>query len=216
MPPIRQKDLAEELFEALEICGNRLRVIRDEVSSSLALVNVALACASHLRTAPMVREQLTELLESQRKRIVEDVAAALAGREDRGNEARGPFRFSLVPQQRVARIGRRKVPFTRSEFSVLEYLWERSPEPVSRQDMLNHIYGEGEQPSEAVIDAFIFKIRQKLRNAGCEDVSIEVVRGTGWTLNVAELSDDEMGREAMTAATEVAAPALESENPGLR
>ena len=215
MPPIRQKDLAEELFEALEICGNRLRVIRDEVSSSLALVNVALACASHLRTAPMVREQLTELLESQRKRIVEDVAAALAGREDRGNEARGPFRFSLVPQQRVARIGRRKVPFTRSEFSVLEYLWERSPEPVSRQDMLNHIYGEGEQPSEAVIDAFIFKIRQKLRNAGCEDVSIEVVRGTGWTLNVAELSDDEMDREAVMA-TEGAAPAIESENPGLR
>ena len=35
-----------------------------------------------------------------------------------------------------------------------------------------------------MIDVIIFKIRQKLRNAGCDDASIEVVRGEGWFLNL--------------------------------
>ena len=37
----------------------------------------------------------------------------------------------------------------------------------------------------------IFKIRQKLRNAGCKDASIEVVRGEGWYLNLEPNAVDE-------------------------
>jgi len=110
-------------------------------------------------------------------------AAALVGARSSG--VAGPFRFSLDPLQRAAKIGRRRIPLTRAEYRLLECLWERRPNPASRQDLLDHLYGEdADQPSDAVIDVVIFKIRQKLRNAGCTDASIEVVRGEGWYLNL--------------------------------
>jgi two-component system, cell cycle response regulator CtrA len=98
--------------------------------------------------------------------------------------ADGPFRFSLDPIQRVALIGRRRIPLTKAEFRLLECLWERRPRPASRKDLLDHLYGPDEHPSDAVIDVIIFKIRQKLKNAGCDDASLEVVRGEGWFLNL--------------------------------
>jgi len=202
MPSSRQGDLAEQLFDTLEQCGKRLLAAREEVDSSLALVNLAMAAVTHLRSSAVLREQLGDLLQSQRAGIVDDVAALVGAR---GGIAGGPFRFSLDPLQRAARIGRRRIPLTRAEFRLLECLWERRPNPASRQDLLDHLYGEdADQPSDAVIDVVIFKIRQKLRNAGCTDASIEVVRGEGWYLNLdPTLVDD----DAATGDIEAGDPA---------
>jgi DNA-binding response OmpR family regulator len=178
---IKQDDLAEQLFETLEQSANRLRAAREEVDSSLALVNLAMAAVAHLRSSTALRHQLGDLLEAQRAGIVRDVTSFLTPGAD---PTRGPFRFSLDALQRTALIGRRRIPLTKSEFRLIECLWERRPRPASRQDLLDHLYGEGDQPSDAVIDVIIFKIRQKLRNAGCNDASIEVVRGEGWYLHL--------------------------------
>jgi DNA-binding response OmpR family regulator len=196
MPSTRQGDLAEQLFDTLEQCGKRLLAAREEVDSSLALVNLAMAAVTHLRSAGVLREQLGDLLQNQRAGIAEDVAALIGARS---GAAAGPFRFSLDPLQRAARIGRRRIPLTRAEYRLLECLWERRPNPASRQDLLDHLYGEdSDQPSDAVIDVVIFKIRQKLRNAGCTDASIEVVRGEGWYLNLdpSLVEDDSNAEEA--------------------
>ena len=187
MPSGKQGDMAEQLFETLEQCGKRLRAAREEVDSSLALVNLAMATITHLRSSGVLREQLADLLQAQRAGIVQDVAALVGSGS---TPASGPFRFSLDPIQRAARIGRRRIPLTRAEFKLLECLWERRPRPASRQDLLDHLYGEEEQPSDAVIDVIIFKIRQKLRNAGCTDASIEVVRGEGWIINLESTLQD--------------------------
>ena len=181
MPSSKQDDLAEQLFETLEQCGKRLLAAREEVDNSLSLVNLAMAAMTHLRTSTVLRAQLGDLLEAQRAGIVRDLTSFLTPGSDPN---RGPFRFSLDPLQRVALIGRRRIPLTKAEFRLLECLWERRPRPASRQELLDHLYGEGDHPSDAVIDVVIFKIRQKLRNAGCTDASIEVVRGEGWFLNL--------------------------------
>jgi DNA-binding response OmpR family regulator len=178
---IKQDDLAEQLFETLEQSANRLRAAREEVDGSLALVNLAMAAVAHLRSSTALRAQLGDLLEAQRAGIVRDVTSFLTPGAD---QTRAPFRFSLDPLQRTALIGRRRIPLTKSEFRLIECLWDRRPRPASRQDLLDHLYGGGDQPSDAVIDVIIFKIRQKLRNAGCNDATIEVVRGEGWYLNL--------------------------------
>jgi DNA-binding response OmpR family regulator len=183
MPSSRQTDLAEQLFETLEQCEKRLRAAREEVDSSLALVNLAMAGLTHLRSAGVLRAQLADLLQAQRAGIVQDIVSVMGSRS--GAAAAGPFLFTLDPLQRAARIGRRRIPLTKAEFKLVECLWERRPQPASRQDLLDYLYGGDEdQPSDAVIDVIIFKIRQKLRNAGCTDASIEVVRGEGWFLNL--------------------------------
>jgi DNA-binding response OmpR family regulator len=202
LPPSRHDDLSEELFETLEQCGKRLRVAREEMDSSLALVNLAMAAVTQLRSSTVLRGQLADLLATQRAEIVRDVVALLG---PAGAQAEGPFRFSLDPLQRVALIGRRRIPLTKAEFRLVECLWERRPRPASRQDLLDHLYGAKEQPSDAVIDVIIFKIRQKLRNAGCHDASIEVVRGEGWFLNLepaAAASDGVHGKKAVSIAAD--------------
>ena len=180
MAPNRQDALADELFETLEQCCKRLLAAREEVDGAISLVNVAMASVTQLRSSTMLRSQLGELLAQERAAIVREVAALVAPASPTSD---GPFRFGLDPMQRVALIGRRRIPLTRAEFRLLECLWERRPRPASRQDLLDHLYGGGEQPSDAVIDVIIFKIRQKLRSAGCNDASIDVVRGEGWFLN---------------------------------
>ena len=181
MAPNRQDALADELFETLEQCCKRLLAAREEVDGAISLVNVAMASVTQLRSSTMLRSQLGELLAEERAAIVREVAALVA---PHGPASDGPFRFGLDPMQRVALIGRRRIPLTRAEFRLLECLWERRPRPASRQDLLDHLYGDAEQPSDAVIDVVIFKIRQKLRSAGCSDASIDVVRGEGWFLNL--------------------------------
>ena len=193
MPSTKNDDLAEQLFETLEQCCKRLLAAREEVEGSIALVNVAMATVTHLRTSSLLRNQLGDLLEGHRADLVRDVAALVA---PGAAEAAAPFRFSLDPMQRVALIGRRRIPLTKAEFRLLQCLWESRPRPASRQDLLDHLYGANEQPSDAVIDVIIFKIRQKLKNAGCTDASIEVVRGEGWFLNL------EPGLVGETAARE--------------
>ncbi len=197
MPSSRHDDLAEQLFETLEQCGKRLRAAREEVDSSLALVNQAMAAVSHLRSSAVLRRQLADLLEAQRAGIVGDITAVLG---TGGLRLEGPFRFSLDPMQRVALIGRRRIPLTKAEFRLLECLWERRPRPASRKDLLDHLYGPDDHPSDAVIDVVIFKIRQKLRNAGCLDASIEVVRGEGWFLNLEPVQPDDEEEAALAAA----------------
>ena len=194
MPPTKD-DLPERLFDTLEQCCKRLLSIREEVDASISLVNVAMASAAQLRSSSALRAQFADLLEAQRSAIVQEMSSLLAGLP---GEARGPFPFSLDAVLRTARIGRRRIPLTRAEFKLLECLWERRPRPASRRDLLDHLYGEGEQPSDAVIDVIIFKIRQKLRNAGCDDASIEVVRGEGWYLNL-DQGDGEAGESRIAA-----------------
>lgn len=198
MPSSRHDDLAEQLFETLELCSKRLHAAREEVESSLALVNMAMAAVSHLRSSAVLRSQLADLLEAQRAGIVRDVVSLL---NPGGARPDGPFRFSLDPMQRAALIGRRRIPLTKAEFRLVECLWERRPRPASRQDLLDHLYGADDQPSDAVIDVIIFKIRQKLKNAGCADASIEVVRGEGWFLN---LEPAAAAADAQAAAVEAA------------
>ena len=181
MAPSRQDALADELFETLEQACKRLLAAREEVDAAISMVNVAMASVTQLRSSTMLRSQLGELLAQERSAIVREVAALVSPARPSPD---GPFRFSLDPMQRVALIGRRRIPLTKAEFRLLECLWERRPRPASRQDLLDHLYGGGEQPSDAVIDVVIFKIRQKLRSAGCNDASIDVVRGEGWFLNL--------------------------------
>ncbi len=186
-------DVVEELLESLEICSKRLREIRSEVDAAAGLVNLALANAGHLRSSSSDEARIAGLLEKQRKEIVGEVRRLLAGTEP---TASGPHLFSINSGERIARVGRRRIPLTATEFRLLEHLWARRPRSVSRAELLDHLYPDGDRPGDAVIDMFIFKIRQKLRNAGCSDASIDVVRGEGWLLNV------DLSREAMALAGE--------------
>lgn len=92
------------------------------------------------------------------------------------------FPFRLDPFNREVRIGRRRVLLTQREMEVMELLWEQMPAPVSREAILNRLYGDSATRSERVIDVHIHNIRQKLRASGATDVSIKSWAKQGWAL----------------------------------
>jgi DNA-binding response OmpR family regulator len=128
--------------------------------------------------------ELETLLDSHHQRVAETILAALQpGAPSAAAPAVG---FRMDMQNHTVRIGRRRVPLSDSEFRVMQLLWENRSSPVSRRMLLDRLYTGKDEPTEAVIDLYIFHIRQKLKSAGCVDASIESVRGQGWALRLGD------------------------------
>ena len=64
------------------------------------------------------------------------------------------------------------------ESALLKLLIERSPQPVSRDEILDQVWGKEEFPSNRTIDNIIVKLRQLL-DVRSEDI-IQSVRGVGY------------------------------------
>lgn len=105
---------------------------------------------------------------------------ALSGGD--GMLANPPTDFRVDAEGRVARVGRRRIPFTEMEFNLVERLWTQAPHPVSREALMDHLYAGSARPTDQVIDVFIFRIRQKMSAAGVNDVAITSMKGVGWVL----------------------------------
>lgn len=186
------------LIETLEDGSARLHAAAREIEHALAAIDTAIAMARQ-SSLPAPDRALASLLEAQHDRLAHTLLRAL-GKEEGGQEAApapaSAFPFRMDPEQRLARIGRRRIPLTESEYKVLELLWEQMPSPVSRQTIGDRLYADREGVSEAVIDMFIFKIRSKLRNAGCSDAAIKAIRGKGWVLDLGDGAIEDDAAEA--------------------
>jgi two-component system, cell cycle response regulator CtrA len=68
------------------------------------------------------------------------------------------------------------------EYQIMEILALRSGSTVTKDAMLNHLYGSRDEPEIKIIDVFICKLRRKLRAALEGESYIETVWGRGYTL----------------------------------
>ena len=193
-------DAHRDLIATLEACGERLNGIQKEAGLAAALLEMAVTTLRQSAETASLDERLEAMLTRHQNRIVAAVVEKLAHSEGLA-EARYPFRMD--PTGRAARIGRRRIPMTESEYKVLELLWEQMPSPVSRTTLLEHLYGPKHDHTETVIDMFILRIRQKLKSAGCTDAAIVAVRGLGWVLDLSP------GVGAVEAGAEQGQPATD-------
>ena len=65
------------------------------------------------------------------------------------------------------------------EFAVLELLLMREGRVVSKEHMVNHLYGWGDEVGPNAIEVYVHRIRKKLEPLGCE---IRTVRGMGYLM----------------------------------
>jgi two-component system cell cycle response regulator CtrA len=70
---------------------------------------------------------------------------------------------------------------TDKEFLILELLVLRRGSVVTKEAILNHLYGEVDEPSSKIIDVFVCKIRKKLEQVGACEL-IGTVWGRGYTI----------------------------------
>jgi two-component system OmpR family response regulator len=86
---------------------------------------------------------------------------------------------------RLDTVGRRvfydeqPVELSARELSVLELLMMREGRVVSKEHMVNHLYGWGDEVGANAIEVYVYRIRKKLEPLGCE---IRTVRGMGYLM----------------------------------
>jgi two-component system cell cycle response regulator CtrA len=73
------------------------------------------------------------------------------------------------------------LPATRLEYRVLELLFLSRDRLLSRQFILDHLYGGLDAPEVKTIDVTICRLRKRLAEAGAPDL-IETVWGQGFRL----------------------------------
>lgn len=75
------------------------------------------------------------------------------------------------------------------ELAILRLLWRRVGEVVSREDILDEVWGHDVYPSSRTVDNFIVRLRRRLEPDPTEPRYVHTIRGVGYRL----VLDDEQG-----------------------
>ncbi|KAA3618584.1 MAG: DNA-binding response regulator [Calditrichaeota bacterium] len=72
------------------------------------------------------------------------------------------------------------VPLTHREFEIIRHLWQHKNEIVSREELLNAVWGYDAFPTTRTIDNFMLKLRQKAEADSAHPRHILTVHGIGY------------------------------------
>ena len=89
----------------------------------------------------------------------------------------GPLTYDQV--DRVARVNGQVVELSAREMALLEILLLRVGRLVSKEQLVDHLCGWGEEVSTNAIEVYVHRLRKKLESGG---VRIATVRGLGYCL----------------------------------
>ena len=76
----------------------------------------------------------------------------------------------------------KEISLSHKEFEILSYLWKKRNTTVSRDDLLNEVWGYEESPTTRTVDNFILKLRQKIEKDPNNPKIILTVHGVGYKL----------------------------------
>ena len=79
----------------------------------------------------------------------------------------------------VLRAGQ-PIAMTAQEFKVLKFLMENAERVVSREELLNEVWGYQNYPSTRTVDNHILKLRQKLERDPAQPVHFRTMHGSGY------------------------------------
>jgi two-component system, cell cycle response regulator CtrA len=82
----------------------------------------------------------------------------------------------------IVSVDDQPVHLTGKEYGVLELLSRHKGTTVTKEMLLNHLYGGMNEPELKIIDVFICKLRRKLADAAGGNHHIETVWGRGYVL----------------------------------
>ncbi len=79
-----------------------------------------------------------------------------------------------------ARRGKTRIEFTAREFELLRYFVQHIGQVVTREQILNEVWGYEEFPTTRTIDNFVAKLRQKIEKAPHAPEHILTIHGSGY------------------------------------
>lgn len=117
----------------------------------------------------------------EREELLARVRALLRRRPPRGSAALSVADLVLKPDSREARRGDRLIELTNREFELLEYLAVNKGIVVSKQRLLEDVWGYDPLDETNTVDVFVSNLRRKLE-AGGEPRLLHTKRGAGYIL----------------------------------
>ena len=117
----------------------------------------------------------------ERQELLARVRAMLRRTPPRGAEWLAVADLRLNPAQHQAFRGDREVELTQREFELLEYLMRNERLVVSRDTLLEDVWGYVSPGETNTVDVFVSNLRRKLESAG-EARLLHTVRGAGYVL----------------------------------
>jgi DNA-binding response OmpR family regulator len=93
--------------------------------------------------------------------------------------------LSLDPSTREVKRGGQRIALTRTEYGLLELLMKRAGRVVTRENLIESVWGFDSEVRNNTLDAFIRLLRDKV-DTGSQTKLIQTVRGVGYCLRVEE------------------------------
>jgi two-component system response regulator MprA len=117
----------------------------------------------------------------ERQELLARIRALLRRRPPRGAASLTIADLALNPDTREVKRGERELELTNREFELLEYLMRNERLVVSRERLLDDVWGYDPTAATNTIDVFISNLRRKLE-AGGEPRLLHTKRGAGYVL----------------------------------
>jgi DNA-binding response OmpR family regulator len=117
----------------------------------------------------------------ERQELLARIRALLRRRPPRGAASLEVGDLKLNPDTREVRRGEREIELTNREFELLEFLLRNERLVISRERLLDEVWGYDPMAATNTIDVFISNLRRKLE-AGGEPRLLHTKRGAGYVL----------------------------------
>jgi len=119
----------------------------------------------------------------ERQELLARLRALLRRRPPRGMAPLRVGDLMLNPDTHEVSRGERRIELTQREFELLEYLMRNERLVISRQKLLDEVWGYDPFSITNTIEVFVSNLRRKLE-AGGEPRLLHTVRGAGYVLRV--------------------------------
>jgi two-component system, OmpR family, response regulator MprA len=117
----------------------------------------------------------------EREELLARIRALLRRRPPRGSASLVVGDLRINPATREAYRGERQLELTAREFELLEHLMRNERIVVSRQSLLDEVWGYHPFAETNTVDVFISNLRRKLEQDG-EPRVLHTIRGAGYVL----------------------------------
>jgi two-component system, OmpR family, response regulator MprA len=120
----------------------------------------------------------------ERQELLARLRALLRRRPPRGSASLSVSDLRLNPDTREVYRGDRAIDLTTREFELLEFLMRNERLVVSRERLLEEVWGYAPLAETNTVDVFVSNLRRKLESGG-EPRVLHTVRGAGYVMRAA-------------------------------
>jgi DNA-binding response OmpR family regulator len=93
--------------------------------------------------------------------------------------------LKLDRHRRRVTYGSTTVPLNSKEFAILEYMMLRAPEPVTRSEIIEHVWDRNYDSETNLVEVYVNRLRRKI-DEDHEEKLIHTIRGVGYRLGYSE------------------------------